>query len=528
MSVTFCAGLFGEVPSVEALTKRLDDLGGVEGDWDDRVVCAGVSATVDEDPDPELLENLAAALAGKAQARPVVSVVIVDGRNGEAIEALGNSLVSSVGGVFVCLDDLSVVAYAPGPTPARKGATRPKLDLSIPASLPKSFRIEKNPYRLAARDAATFTGAWLLKQLPTRPSQSSAASRLEQIQIGPLVLAQRHNHELSWYAAELRTLGVQPQSLFVLKYEHWFQDGASPDDWSAMLALVCGLARATRGVLYHVDDDRVVDAFDFERGTSPDVAPPPAVPIAKAPPRPTGIASYIERFEDDPPRHRVHVRGPFVAVLSGYANSNAAGLGPFEDALACIERELDGAVESPTPDSVYDRLTAASEAIVGLNATNQIHQINADATVVWDQSAELLAVAHCGGGHVYALRGGDVLPLCAAQTLARQARDHAAEQGTDPDEAERAIPDYLRRVAYTRLGNTAEIETAFFTRQPHDRLIVICGADDRAADHVPALRDAATERDLDALTRRLGAHLTSGGARQVAVVAIDLDRRAVS
>jgi serine/threonine protein phosphatase PrpC len=132
-------------------------------------------------------------------------------------------------------------------------SSRQPLDISIPPDVQVAFGRAQTLYGLAAR-VAPLAPPTLLSGAPPAPRPELGYSPLgdwDRISVGSLVLHKLSERDYPLHEAELAAIGLpRPVALFRLAFERSNQLSAPPEDWQAMLAIMCGLARETEGILY--------------------------------------------------------------------------------------------------------------------------------------------------------------------------------------------------------------------------------------------------------------------------------------
>ena len=84
------------------------------------------------------------------------------------------------------------------------------------------------------------------------------------------MLREHTRMDLAHFAPDLDAIGVEPRDrLFSLGFEYWHTTSVPHWDWSAMLAVICGLGRLTDGVLYRPGTDGAAAVVhDFRRNAT--------------------------------------------------------------------------------------------------------------------------------------------------------------------------------------------------------------------------------------------------------------------
>lgn len=256
MSADYYLGLVGELPDLRALDSRVADFGGVEGDWTKGIEIGGVTVhrlALDEREDA--LEFLEQSLRENDKpSLPITSILILSRGPFEAVDSVGGVLVALCGGVLAN-EDGDVMQYEPGPRPLEPPSPSPLLDVSIPPLVEQQFANEQQLYAVAARKQPSVHFQALVKKLSMKPERvgHGAGGVWEANSIGQLVLKQHLPHELHHWSSELTAIGCPaPTSLFRLSFAYWHVKSVSDRDWRDMLAVVCGLARLTDGVVYRI------------------------------------------------------------------------------------------------------------------------------------------------------------------------------------------------------------------------------------------------------------------------------------
>jgi protein phosphatase len=138
------------------------------------------------------------------------------------------------------------------PEPLQK-ATNRQIDISVPADVEVGFGRSQTLYAIAARVAPTASFALLAGALyaPRPTLRYSRQGDWGENSVGSLLLKKVHERDYPMHQAELDAIGVpKPAALFWLTLEHGGQTSVPPEEWQAMLQVMCALARETAGVLY--------------------------------------------------------------------------------------------------------------------------------------------------------------------------------------------------------------------------------------------------------------------------------------
>ncbi|MBS1123632.1 MAG: hypothetical protein H6Q90_5860 [Deltaproteobacteria bacterium] len=260
MSIEYVLAL-PALPPLARFAPALVKYGGVDGDWQSiRVGSVHADAVALE---PEVLERVRAALRqARLASLPVASLVIITGIFDDVL-AVAAALMDVDGGALIS-DEGEVIEHrragrsAPAPAPVVSA-----IDVTIPVEV-EVFAASQIPYALAARRDPTVKFPALVKQLTPPPAmigQSKYGGHWDHNVIGDLVIKRFIGQDCSYYAKELRAIGVPaPDALFRLNFEHWHVKAVPEADWRAALQVMCGLARATAGILYRT---RRKAAYDF-------------------------------------------------------------------------------------------------------------------------------------------------------------------------------------------------------------------------------------------------------------------------
>jgi hypothetical protein len=258
----YFAALYGEPPVPQLLDAELAHWGGVRGDWGDEVSCANLRATR---LPPDVLGDVLEVLPEKRRSK-VRCVVAIDGNDFDAAEVLGTVLIEACAGALID-DEGEQVAFCGKPKRSLDDRSEDAglvVDLAVPEEVGHSFGSLQSPLKLAARqDTVDITFGRLLRQYGSQPTHVVYPDYTgwDDAMLGDLVVNERKLGDLSHYAADLARLGIAGcPVVYTVKFRHWHITRVPQPDWDTMLALLCGLGRATHGVLYR---DEPFVSYDF-------------------------------------------------------------------------------------------------------------------------------------------------------------------------------------------------------------------------------------------------------------------------
>ncbi len=261
------AVLRGALPTPARLSELLETYGGVTGDWTEGLECAGLSikkARLDRQ-----LRALFNRMLGAKRKEPFtpVSVVCLVGRSCDTLEDVGEALLLDCGGV-VFREDGSLLTYVPvpktkKPKPTKKIA-KTIFDGSIPEEVEARFGREQAPYKLGCRDPITVKFPAVVKAVGVKGKFGFSDGGRWAATLGHGICLRAMGSDREFYAATLSTLGVEDaQEVLWVSFSTWYRTSSDPEDWRAMLQILCAIGRHTRGVLWKEHEATLVASYDF-------------------------------------------------------------------------------------------------------------------------------------------------------------------------------------------------------------------------------------------------------------------------
>lgn len=254
-----------------------DTLGAVVGE---EIACEGVTIA---EADRTTISAVRARLRRTSSTFEVGTVVVLSSPDAEAVLALGERWISLAGGALLDGEgEILAKRAAPKRGAASKRSPRVKsLDLSIPDAVLAGFAAEKADTELHPRREPRVSSAALASALP-EPRPAVGHSRFvpwETTTLGSVTLRRRGAH----FSLELLYAGLS----------HGHGPEVDEATWTSVLQFLCGLARATDGVLVRsrgLPDERRVD-FSPELPLPASLTPP----VVASPP-PAGYGAILPRI----------------------------------------------------------------------------------------------------------------------------------------------------------------------------------------------------------------------------------------
>lgn len=265
------AVLRGALPTPARLSELLETYGGVSGEWTEGLECAGLSIGKSRLDRPlRALFNRMLDAKRKEPFTPV-SVVRLVGRSHDTLEDVAEALLLDCGGV-VFREDGSSLTYVPvpktkTPKPSTKKITKKIFDGSIPEEVEARFGHEQGPYKLGCRDPITVKLPAVVKAVGVKGKFGFSDGGGWTASLGYDICLSAMGCDRGFYAATLSTLGVEDaQEVLWVSFSTWFRTSCNPEDWRAMLQILCAIGRHTRGVLWKEHEGMVVASYDFAGG----------------------------------------------------------------------------------------------------------------------------------------------------------------------------------------------------------------------------------------------------------------------
>ena len=230
--------------------------------------CAGISIE-EAHLDPPLRALFTKLLAAKRK-EPFtpVSVVRLVGRSFATLEDIAAALLFDCGGAAF-REDGSSLTYVPvprtkKPRPSAKKIAKPVFDGSIPAEVEARFGREQGPYKLGCRDPITVKLPAVVKALGVPGKFGFADGGQWVAKLGHDISLKAMGRDRGFYAATLSALGVEAaQEVLWVSFATWFRTSSDPEEWRAMLQILCAIGRQTRGVLWKEHEGKVIASYDF-------------------------------------------------------------------------------------------------------------------------------------------------------------------------------------------------------------------------------------------------------------------------
>jgi protein phosphatase len=316
-------------------------------------------------------------------------------------------------------------------------SSRRPVDISILPEVQVAFGRTQTLYMLAARAEPLAAPALLTNALsdPRPELEYSPQGDWERTRVGSLVLQKVSEPDYPLHEAELAAIGIpRPAALFRVAFERAGQTAAPPEDWQAMLNIMCGLARETEGILYQppgeiwrdfagpLGEQRVSKAF-LQKSAIPKIVE---------------AAARSDTGTERP--HNEDCAGVFPEIglgvvadgMGGQSTGDVAAELTVSTLAKCLGQQNYGRVCGPTWESHWlvkailvasVRIAARSYSKYGED-TPTLNCIGLGASVAAALGVEGgVLIAHVGNARVYRLRGGSLSALTSDHTLLNEHRN---------------------------------------------------------------------------------------------------------
>jgi protein phosphatase len=362
-------------------------------------------------------------------------------------------------------------------------SSRRPLDISIPPEVQVAFGRTQTLSMLAARVEPLARPALLMNALSApRPEVGySPQGDWERNSVGSLVLQKVSPRDYPLYEGELAAIGLpRPVALFRIAFERPDQTAALPEDWQAMLNILCGLARETEGILFQPPGEVWRDF----------AGPPGEQRASRAFLQKSAIPKLVEaaaRHDTGTDRSNNEDRaGVFPEIglgvvadgMGGQSTGDLAAEITVSTLEKCLGQTNYGRVCGPTWESHWlvkailvanVRVTARSySSYVGETPTLNTMGLGATVAAALGVEGGVL-IANVGNARVYRLRNGSLSALTSDHTLLNEHRNELP-----PDLPPETLAMY-KNVLTRSLGtlDTPKVDARFEALLPGD-LFLLC------------------------------------------------------
>jgi hypothetical protein len=258
VSTYYYVVLAGPPPDISVLGPYLAQHGKIRGTWKTGIKIGPV--TLEAERNAAVLRRATASKATKKKLTTVVQIgspmQLCDAVAALLIELAGGGvLISEQGDVLIGDKEMRNLAGR-----AKQATLLPAIDVTIPDEVRDAFVTGQPRYALALRTETPYA----LSAFEDAVASSQAHARAKKVDLSLQAFGASH------FPAEAKRHRIKkPRGIYRLTFRAWFVKSAKPAEWNAMLAVTCGLGRASKGVLYTIsamqsEEPPAIDArYDF-------------------------------------------------------------------------------------------------------------------------------------------------------------------------------------------------------------------------------------------------------------------------